>query len=72
MIKPIKRFLQGIKSFSARVYAAFDVRDWLTYGGLFSIGYGFHLFMPWLGYVAFGVVSMLLGLGWIIRIPKNG
>lgn len=49
---------------------AFDVRDVLVYGGIFFIGYGLYQLYPWLGFTAFGVVSMLLGLGWIIRVPK--
>lgn len=59
--------------FSTRIDAiknAIDVRDVLVYGGLFFIGYGLHQLYPWLGFTAFGIVSMLLGLGWIIRVPK--
>lgn len=59
--------------FSTRIEVlkkAFDARDVLVYGGLFFIGYGLHQLYPWLGFTAFGVVSMLLGLGWIIRVPK--
>jgi hypothetical protein len=47
-----------------------DVRDILVNGGMFCIGYGLYQLYPWLGITAFGVVSMLLGLGWIIRVPK--
>ena len=54
-----------------RSYAKnFDIRDYLVYGGLLSIGYGFYMFLPWLGFVVFGVVSMLLGLGWILRVKR--
>jgi len=49
---------------------AFDIRDFLVYGGLFCLGYGFFQLFAWLGWVVFGLVSMLLGLGWIIRVPK--
>jgi len=59
--------------FSTRIEAikkAVDVRDVLVYGGLFFIGYGLYQLYPWLGFTAFGIVSMLLGLGWIIRVPK--
>lgn len=49
---------------------AFDIRDILVYGGLFCLGYGFYQLFPWLGWVIFGLVSMLLGLGWIIRVSK--
>jgi hypothetical protein len=48
----------------------FDMRDFLVYGGLLSLGYGFHQLYPWLGWVSFGLVAMLLGLGWLFRIPK--
>jgi hypothetical protein len=59
--------------FSTRIEAlkkVVDVRDGLVYGGLFFIGYGLYQLYPWLGFTAFGVVSMLLGLGWIIRVVK--
>jgi hypothetical protein len=48
----------------------FDMRDFLVYGGLLSLGYGFHQLYPWLGWVSFGLVAMLLGLGWLFRIGK--
>ena len=51
-------------------WKAFDIRDYLVYGGLLSMGYGFYKLFPWLGFVAFGVVSMLLGLGWILRVKR--
>lgn len=67
----IKQLLNSMKSCVVKAYAAFDVRDFLVYGGLCSIGYGFYKLFPWLGFVAFGVVAMLLGLGWLFRIPKK-
>lgn len=51
-------------------FGAFDICDLLVFGGLFSLGYGFYSLFPWLGWVVFGAVSMLLGLGWIVRRPK--
>jgi hypothetical protein len=60
-----------LKSCAVKVYTAFDVRDFLVYGGLISLGYGFYLLFPWLGFVVYGAVSMLFGLGWLIRIPKK-
>jgi len=51
-------------------WKGFDVRDYLVYGGLLSIGYGFWKLFPWLGFVSLGVVSMLLGLGWLFRVKK--
>jgi len=62
--------LKSVKSRIGAAWAAFDIRDLLVYGGLFSIGYGLYQFRPWLGWTAFGVVSMLLGLGWILRMRK--
>jgi hypothetical protein len=62
--------LKTAKSRTGAAWAAFDIRDFLVYGGLFSIGYGLYQFRPWLGWTAFGVVSMLLGLGWILRVRK--
>lgn len=70
-MKTIQLVQTFLKSRMSAVYAAFDVRDFLVYGGLISTGYGFYMLFPWLGFVVFGVVSMLLGLGWIIRIPKK-
>jgi hypothetical protein len=62
--------LKTVKSWVNAAWVAFDVRDFLVYGGLISIGYGLYQLFPWLGWTAFGVVSMLLGLGWILRVPK--
>jgi hypothetical protein len=66
----IVSILNTLKSRIGTVWAAFDVRDLLVYGGLFSVGYGLYQLFPWLGWTAFGVVSMLLGLGWILRVRK--
>lgn len=63
-------FVAGFFSVCRTYGQGFDVRDYLVYGGLLSIGYGFYKLFPWLGFVAFGVVSMLLGLGWILRVRK--
>jgi len=49
---------------------AADIRDFLVYGGLFCLFYGFYQLFPWLGWVILGAISMLLGLGWLFRIPK--
>ncbi len=62
--------LNTIKSRLGAAWAALDVRDLLIYGGLCSIGYGLYQFRPWLGWTAFGIVSMLLGLGWLFRVRK--
>jgi hypothetical protein len=59
-----------LKSRINAAWKALDVRDLLVYGGLFSIGYGLYQLFPWLGWTAFGVVSMLLGLGWLFRVRK--
>lgn len=69
----MKLFAKFYGFLSVRIEAlkkVFDVRDVLVYSGLFFIGYGLYQLYPWLGFTAFGVVSMLLGLGWIIRVPK--
>ena len=71
-MKIIRKISNFIKSLFKGLWSAFDIRDLLTYGGLLSIGYGFYRLFPWLGFVVLGVVSMLLGLGWLIRIPRNG
>lgn len=66
-------FVSALKTTKSRInaaWAAFDVRDLLVYGGLVSIGYGLYQLFPWLGWTAFGVVSMLLGLGWLFRVKK--
>lgn len=52
------------------IWQAFDIRDLLVFGGLFSLSYGFYSLFSWLGFVVLGSVSMLLGLGWIVRRPK--
>jgi hypothetical protein len=66
----IAKFFGSLSSRIEVLIKAIDVRDVLVYGGLFCIGYGLYKLFPWLGFTAFGVVSMLLGLGWIIRVPK--
>lgn len=64
--------LRALLSFRvSAIWKAFDIRDLLVFGGLFSLGYGFYSLFPWLGFVVFGAVSMLLGLGWIVRRPKT-
>lgn len=62
--------LKAVKSQIGAAWAAFDIRDLLVYGGLFSIGYGLYQFRPWLGWTVFGLFSMLLGLGWLFRVRK--
>ncbi|MFA5378633.1 MAG: hypothetical protein WC455_22960 [Dehalococcoidia bacterium] len=52
------------------LWKAFDIRDLLVYGGLLSIGYGLYQLFPWLGWTVFGLISMLLGLGWLFRVRK--
>jgi len=68
-IEALKKAFDG-RGLLVSIKSSFDIRDLLVYGGLFFIGYGLHQLYPWLGFTAFGVVSMLLGLGWIIRVPK--
>jgi len=67
--KPISRFLVVFASWVKAVKSAFDVRDFLVFGGMFSLGYGLYTLYPWLGFSAFGLTSMLLGLGWLTRRP---
>lgn len=59
-----------IKSRLGAAWSAFDVRDFLVYGGMCSIGFGLHQLFPWLGWTVFGAVSMALGLGWLFRVKK--
>ena len=59
-----------VRGLLVSIKSSFDMRDLLVYGGLFFIGYGLHQLYPWLGFTAFGVVSMLLGLGWLFRVLK--
>lgn len=61
---------KAIKSWIGAAWAALDVRDLLVYGGLFSIGWGSYLIRPAFGFIVWGIVSMLLGLGWILRVRK--
>lgn len=69
-MKFITKFYGFLSTRIEAIRKAIDVRDILVYGGLFFIGYGLYQLYPWLGLTAFGIVSMLLGLGWIIRVPK--
>jgi hypothetical protein len=66
----VTNFFQKLKNLFSPLAEAFDVRDLLVYGGLFATGYGFYQLHKWLGWVVLGLLSMLLGLGWILRVPK--
>jgi len=59
--------------FLKRIESIFDTlfRDLLVFGGLFSLSYGSYLIRPHIGFIVLGAVSMLLGLGWLIRRPKK-
>ncbi len=63
-------FMAGFFSVCRAYWKGFDIRDYLVYGGLLSIGYGFYKLFPWLGFVSFGIVSMLIGLGWILMVKR--
>jgi hypothetical protein len=69
-MKLITKFYGFFSAQIENLKGVFDGRDILIFGGLFFIGYGLYQLYPWLGLTVFGVVSMLLGLGWIIRVPK--
>ncbi|MBW2645106.1 MAG: hypothetical protein JRE23_02805 [Deltaproteobacteria bacterium] len=66
MIKPIERFLQGIKALSSKAYGVFDVRDFFVFGGLGMLGYG--LYLKWGEGVALIVCGVLLmAIGYLMR-----
>jgi hypothetical protein len=69
-VNKLKAFQVFAKSLAVAAYKSADVRDFLVFGGLFCLGYGLYQLRPWLGLASFGAVSMLLGLGWIVRRPK--
>jgi len=62
VIKLIKRILSGIRAFPSKVYAVFDIRDALVFGGLGMLGYGLYLrWGEWLGFMVCGILLMIIG-----------
>jgi len=62
VIKLIKRILGGIRAFPSKVYAAFDIRDALVFGGLGMLGYGLYLkWGQWLAFMVCGILLMIIG-----------
>jgi len=51
-------------------WLALNVRDFFIFGGLFLLGYGLFLYIPWVSYAICGLILMLLGLGWLTRGHK--
>jgi len=49
-----------------------NLDDFLIFGGLFGIWYGFSLKYPWLGHVVTGALAMLMGLFITLVSRKRG
>ena len=71
MVNKLNKIKNFVPALIEKAASVIDIRDILVYGGLISIGYGFYQLFPWLGWVVFGVLSMLLGLGWLFRVPRG-
>jgi len=52
-----------------KILTAIDIRDVLLFGGLAMLGYGLHLYAPWMGFAVPGAILTALGLFvWIIGL----
>lgn len=65
------KFIQKIQEVFLCVTKAFDIRDFLVFGGLSMLGYGLYLREPWIAFSVCGVLSMALGLGWMTRVMNK-
>ena len=54
---------KNLRSISATVKLAFDIRDLFVFGGLAMMGYGLYLFKPWVAFTVTGAIFCWLGLG---------
>jgi len=62
VVQIIKEILKKIVSFPSKAYAAFDVRDFLVFGGLGMLGYGLYLrWGQWLAFMVCGILLMIIG-----------
>lgn len=69
-LKALGRFLRFVAlSLVDVVKTTFGIRDIFIFGGISMLGYGLHLYLHWLGFAISGGILLLLGLGWITRIP---
>lgn len=71
MKKALRQFGAKIASLVSMLVAAFDVRDVFVFGGLLLVWHGLYLWIPWISFVAVGILVMLLGLdvkGFIVVI----
>ncbi len=48
-----------------KIITAIDIRDVLLFGGLAMLGYGLHLFHPWIAFSVCGV--LLMAIGYLMR-----
>jgi len=57
----INKALTFVKSRIGALRAALDIRVFLFFGGLGMLGYGLHLFRPWIAFTVCGTLLMLIG-----------
>jgi hypothetical protein len=65
MADKLTSLLNRIRSLFVKARVAFDVRDFLFFGGLSLTGYGFWLLKPWVGFVVSGI--LLMATGYLMR-----
>ena len=62
VVQIIKKILKMIAFFPSKAYAAFDVKDFLVFGGLGMLGYGLYLkWGQWLAFIVCGILFMIIG-----------
>jgi len=65
ILQIIRKICGFLKSLMCGIWAFFEFRDVLVYGGLVMLGYGLHLkWGLWLGLMVCGIIMFILGLLW--------
>jgi len=60
-LKIFRRIGLSIRSLFSLVIEAIDFRDFVIFGGVGMIGYGLHLYIPWVSFTVCGSLLMFVG-----------
>lgn len=66
MIVFLHRCSAFLTSWAKAAWSAFDVRDFLGFGGLVLFAYGLYLLRPWLGLAVAG--GLLMAIGYLMSV----
>jgi len=64
IVSIVGRLIAFLIAHISAMWAAFDIRIVLFFGGLIMLGYGLFLYQPWLSYSTCGVI--LMATGWLM------